>query len=98
LGEFAAALLVEIKSDRERRPQHSERTDGVVDRKASAHQAQEREKSSGLGILEALEFLELGIHENGRCGAHWKLSPPKIRGYKVAISGCSHNEPKGSVR
>jgi hypothetical protein len=71
LGEFAAWLLVEIKADREVLRQLAERT-GAASNSIKELTAWLGEKVSrlklsngtrdGLGIFEALEFLEVGIH------------------------------------
>jgi hypothetical protein len=71
LGEFAAALLVEIKTDRDVLRQLAERV-GAGASTLKEVTAWLGEKGSrlklrhgardGLGIFEALEFLELGIH------------------------------------
>jgi hypothetical protein len=71
LGEFAAWLLVEINADREVLRQLAERT-GAASNTIKELTAWLGEKVSrlklshgtrdGLGIFEALEFLEVGIH------------------------------------
>jgi hypothetical protein len=71
LGEFAAWLLIEIKADREVLRQLAERT-GAASSTINELTAWLGEKISrlklrhgtrdGLGIFEALEFLEVGIH------------------------------------
>jgi len=74
LGEFAARLLVDIKADRDVLRQLAERA-GASSSTLKELSAWVGEKVSrlklrrgtrdGLGIFEALEFLELGIH--GKC-------------------------------
>jgi hypothetical protein len=71
LGRFAAGLLDEVKSDRETLRGIAQRmgTSSSTVKEATAWFSEKvtliklhREQSSGLGTLEALEFLELGIH------------------------------------
>jgi hypothetical protein len=92
LGQFAAWLLVEIESDRTVLRQLAERASaggrtvkelaGWLGEKVSRLKLR-HDDNDGLGLFEALEFLELGIHgksELWRALAGVGPSDPRLRG------------------
>lgn len=88
LGQFAAAMLVEVKADNDVLKELAERigTGSSGLKGLSAWVAEKvsrlklkRDASDGLGTFEALEFLALGIQ--GKLAPRWKNTGLKLRAW-----------------